>query len=341
MKNIKNSILGFVLFFLTVAFNSSLAVIVYSLIKDRQDSFVAVIILLFILCSSILCAIIDYLRRKFTIDKPVFEIRQATQKMAKGNFKIKLHTKNNTEYDLIKKDLNVLAEELSKNEVLKNDFIANISHEIKTPLAVIQNYAEALENTSLDEATQRLYLDNLQQACKKLTNLVTNILKLNKLENGRLLPENKEFNLSEAVAEQIISFEDLISKKQIELICEIEPDIFIYNEESYLNIIWSNLISNSIKFTKEKGEIKITLSTAKDMVIFKIEDNGCGMDKETGKHIFDKFYQGDTSHSKEGNGLGLALVKRVIDIIGGQIEVESEPSKGTKFVVSIKNSKGE
>ena len=229
-----------------------------------------------------------------------------------------------------------MANELSKSEVLKNDFIANVSHEIKTPLAVIQNYAKALKNPSLDSETKEKYISNLVEACQKLNGLITNILKLNKLENQKLLPEIKEFNLSELLANQVLQFESLIEKKEIDLVCEIEEDLFIKSEESYLEIIFNNLMSNAIKFSNPKGMIYVGLKKEKQNYHITFKDSGCGMDKETGKHIFDKFYQGDTSRSKEGNGLGLALVKRVIDIIGGSIHVTSQIGEGTEFIITIR-----
>ena len=146
----------------------------------------------------------------------------------------------------------------------------------------------------------------------------------------------KKFNLSESIINQIVQFEELIEQKEIELICDIEEDLYIISEESYLEIIWNNLISNAIKFTEPKGTIKISLKKVENKYQIIISDTGIGMDKETGAHIFDKFYQGDTSRSKEGNGLGLALVKRVIDLLGGSISVESEINKGTTFIVIVK-----
>lgn len=339
MSNLKASLQGYLIFFITVAINSSLAVVIYSSIKDKEENFIAGILILYIFFSSILCATIDFIRRRLTVDKPVREILEATKKMTYGNFDIQLepsHKRNYTSYDLIKLDLNRLALELSKIEMLKSDFISNVSHEIKTPLTIIQNYAQALEDKYLPEKERRTYLESLQGACKRLTNLVTDILKLNKLENGELFPQLKRFNVSESLTEQILEFIPLIEAKDIQLECSVEPDIFIHSEQSYLELVWSNLISNAIKFTENEGTIRIQLKSLYEKLIFTIEDTGCGMQEETGKRIFDKFYQGDTSHSKEGNGLGLALVKRVIDILGGEITVESELGKGTKFQVSIR-----
>lgn len=342
MKNKLGTLMGFLILFVTIAINASLAVVVYSAISDKNTSIVALVIFVFILCSSLICATIDFIRRKLTEETPVKEILEATKKMSSGNFDIDLevrHTKNYNTYDLIKLDLNLLANELSKNEVLKTDFISNVSHEIKTPLAVIQSYAQALKNPKLDEETKENYLAALQNSCKKLSNLVTNILKLNKLENGTILPEFKEFNLTESITEQIIEYDTLIEEKKIELLCDLDENVIIRNEKSYLEIVWTNLLSNAVKFCNIGGQVKIALKQEKNRTIFTIEDTGCGMSREEGKHVFDKFYQADTSHSKEGNGLGLALVKKVIDIIGGTITVESEIGRGTKFSVILEGRK--
>ena len=229
-----------------------------------------------------------------------------------------------------------MALELSKSEMLKNDFIANVSHEIKTPLSVIMTYAKSLENPSLDDDTKSKYLKNLHLACDRLNTLITNILKLNKLENQKLMPVIEKFNLSELVSSRLIQYLDLIEKKEIELICDIEEDLFITSSESYIEIILNNLISNAVKFTETHGEIYVSLKKQNKEFIIKVQDTGCGMDKETGIHIFDKFYQGDTSRSSEGNGLGLALVKKVIDVLGGSISVESEKFVGSTFTVVLK-----
>lgn len=340
MKKLTKGIVGYLFFFGLLTLNSSLAVVFYSTIENKPKGTIAILILIFIIISSLVCTLIDVIRRKIQIEKPANDILQATKQMAKGDFNVLLlpdHKFNNyTRYDLIKEDLNFLAKELSKNEILKNDFISNVSHEIKTPLAVIQNYAKALTNKNLDEETKEKYLNSLQNACKKLSDLITNILKLNKLENQRLKIDLKQFNLSESITNQILNYETLIENKNIELECNIEEDINIISEETYLEIIWSNLISNAIKFTDNNGKIFISLIKLNNEIIFKIKDTGCGIDSETGKNIFEKFYQGDTSHSKEGNGLGLALVKKVIDILGGQIQVESEKGIGTTFTVKLK-----
>lgn len=340
MNRFKESLYGFILFFLTVSLNFTVAILVYDKIKDHKKIDIVLILLLMILMSSFLFTLIDYLRRKLSIDNSLKDILEATEKMVNGNFKIKLvynnRYKHYDEFDLIKEHLNKLASELSKSEILKNDFISNVSHEIKTPLSVIHNYAKALEKDDLDLETRTKYLNVLQLSCMKLNQLVSNILKLNKLENQKINPKYEVFDLSELLINQILQFEPLIENKNISLKCDIEDNLKINSVESYLEIVFNNLISNAIKFTDNDGMIKIKLNLIKNEYHISIEDNGCGMDNETGIHIFDKFYQGDTSHSSEGNGLGLALVKKVIDILGGTISVESELGKGTKFTIIIK-----
>lgn len=340
MRNFKYTVIGFFLFLLTIGFNVSIGILVYNSIQDKTPGVISIIILVLIIVSALVCTIVDVIRRKIMINRPLSEILDATKLMSRGNFNVRLipnHSyENYDEFDHIKEDLNMMANELSKSEMLKNDFIANVSHEIKTPLAVIQSYANVLKDKSLDEETRNKYLDNLQIACKKLSNLVSNILKLNRLENKKLIPEITEFNLSELLITQILQFEEIIEKKDINLDCDIEEGLMVKSEQSYLEIVFNNLMSNAIKFTSNGGEIKVSLRKIDEHFIVKFIDTGCGMDNETGKHIFDKFYQGDTSHSKEGNGLGLALVKKVIDVIGGKINVESEVGKGTTFTISIK-----
>lgn len=340
MSKFKQSLYGFIIFFFTVGFNFTVAIIVYDQIKDKDLFIIAFVLLSMVIMSALLFTLIDYLRRKNIIDHSLKEILEATEKMSNGDFNIKLVHKNKykyyDEFDYIKEHLNKLASELSKSEVLKNDFVSNVSHEIKTPLSIIQNYAKALENNDLNDEQRKKYLNVLQSTCKKLSDLVSNILKLNKLENQKLNPIYSNVNISELLINQILQFESLIDNKIINLECDIEENINLNCVESYMEIVFNNLISNAIKFTNNDGNIKIKLKKFNKEYIISFEDDGCGMDKETGMHIFDKFYQGDTSHSSEGNGLGLALVKKVIDILGGTITVESEIGKGTKFTIIMK-----
>lgn len=347
MKNKKDgslgfTLIGFLLFFLTIAVTSSAAVIVYSVVnKNTNGNMVAIVFSFFAttLIGAIIYTIIDVFRRKTMIEKPVKMILQATQKIASGDFSVKLLPLHEyakyDEYDVIFENINTMTAELSKNELLKNDFISNVSHEIKTPLSIIQNYAKALQNENVSKEKRKEYLSGLISQTKRLSELIKNILQLNKLENQEIVPELQKINLAELLRVTTLEFESLLEKKQISLECDID-EISLTTSASLLEIAINNLISNAIKFTEPGGKITISLKENKNLVIVKIKDTGCGISKEVGEHIFEKFYQGDTSHSTHGNGLGLALVKKVIDIIGGEISVKSKVGEGSTFKLKFK-----
>lgn len=347
MKSTKDNFFGFtfssfILFFFFVTFIASNSILLFAKLYKVYSNNIFILIIAnignLIFCS-LLLTFLDLFRRKIFIGNPINKILEATRQITSGNFDIKLeisHPYNKyNEYDIIMENLNIMAQELSKNEVLKSDFISNVSHEIKTPLAIIQNYATLISNNNLDKEKQKEYVFNLIQATKRLNNLIGNILKLNKLENQKILPKLENMDLAEALRLSILTFEDLIDNKEIDLDCDID-DVDILSYEGYWDIVFNNLISNAIKFTPKKGKISISLKQDNNFAIIKIKDTGCGISNEVGKHIFDKFYQGDTSHSGEGNGLGLALVKKVIDILGGEIFVESTIGVGSTFTIKLK-----
>lgn len=333
---------GVISFFALIAFIMQMAILCYDYIREKTSnlSLIAVLILIEIIILSTFCTVIDWIRRKIMVDRPTKKILNATEKIAEGDFSTRLEITHEygkyNEYDLIMENLNKMAAELQQNEVLKTDFISNVSHEIKTPLAVIQNYATLLQDDTLDSETRKNYATTLIGASKRITDLITNILKLNKLENQEIQEKPETFPLTEALAEIVVEFEPIIEKKNIHLDCDFD-DVTIYSSKSLLEIVWNNLISNSIKFTPDGGEIKISLKRTNTNVEVKITDTGCGMTSEVGARIFEKFYQGDTSHATQGNGLGLALVKKVIDIVGGEISVQSELGKGSTFTILLKD----
>ena len=334
------SIAGFCLFFLTIIFTSTGSIIVYYLATKSTNNIwvVAFSVLGTIIVGATICTLFDIFRRKIMIEKPTMMILDATKRIASGDFEVILNPIHEylkyDEYDLIFENINVMAKELSKNEILKNDFISNVSHEIKTPITVIQNYAKALQNDSLDRLERDKYLKGLVVQTQKLSGLISNILKLNKLENQQIVPEMEEIDLAELLRVRILSFENLLEKKDLKVECDIEY-VKIVGSSSLLEIVLNNLISNAVKFTDTGGKITISLKEDDTHAIIKVKDTGCGISNEVGKHIFDKFYQGDTSHSSEGNGLGLALVKKVIDLIGGEISVESKVGVGTTFKLRL------
>lgn len=292
-----------------------------------------------ILFLCIVFSTIDSIRRRINFGIPLERILAATREITKGNFKVRLKPIHRigfrNELDVIMEDFNKMAEELDSNAAMKTDFIADVSHEFKTPLSVIQNYATMIQEPDLDEEKRQEYARILCDTSKNLSELVSNILKLNKLENQQIFPEKKPFNLSEQLCECMLVYEAQFEKKKLEIELELDENLIIKADYDLLMHVWHNLFSNAIKFNCEEGKIFLKLERQANLAVVKVKDTGCGMTEETSKHIFEKFYQGDTSRSTQGNGLGLALVKRVIDITGGDIQVQSEVGKGTEFIVFL------
>lgn len=336
----RRSIMGAVWFFVTIAAVVTLAVVGYSCVARFTDNntLIAVIMLGGILALALVCTVIDVARRRVTVDRPVRKILGATDRIAAGDFSVRLEPVHPygryDEYDRIMENLNKMAAELSKTAVLNNDFVSNVSHELKTPLAVVQNYAAALKKDGVTDEERKHYADVLEDTAKKLTALVGNVLKLNRLENHEITPEFTKIDLEESLARAVLKYEDMIENKNLRLECDIQS-AEVYSVEEYLDIIWNNLISNAVKFTDSGGAIKVSLRLVGGKAVVSVADTGCGIDSGTGARIFEKFYQGDTSHAGEGNGLGLALVKKVIDVLGGEIHVESARGKGSVFTVSL------
>jgi signal transduction histidine kinase len=276
--------------------------------------------------------------RHISWSRPMRKVSEAARKITHGDFSARiapLRKDGRKDYvEVMFDDFNTMARELQSIETLKTDFIANVSHEIKTPLAVIQNYAAALQNDYLHTDERRDYCKTIVEASQKLSTLVSNILKLNKLENQGIMPEARAFNLDEQIRRCAVGFEELWESKNINFNAELE-EITVCYDENMLEIVWNNLISNAIKFTGPCGTISIKLQARGGCVYASISDTGCGMDEDTQKRVFDKFFQGDTSRAQEGNGLGLALVKQIVTLLDGTVTVESRPEQGSTFTVCL------
>lgn len=274
--------------------------------------------------------------------KPMEQFAAAARKVADGDFSVYVPSRNRSDrldfLDIIFLDFNKMVEELGSIETLKTEFFSNVSHEIKTPLAVIQNYAEMLKKENLTDAQRQDYADTILGSSRRLSDLITNILKLNKLENQNIHPMPEPYDLCGQLCECALLFEERWEKKDIEFVAEIEDRATVNADASLLELVWNNLLSNAVKFTEVGGTVTLTQTSTNDQAIVSITDTGCGMTEETVQHIFDKFYQDDSSHSTEGNGLGLALVSRIVDLVDGSITVNSELGKGTTFTVHLPTS---
>lgn len=282
-----------------------------------------------------------YARREMrrTYEKPMHMLAEAAGRVADGDFSVyvpTLHTTGKLDYlDLMILDFNKMVEELGSIETLKTDFVSNVSHEMKTPLAIIKNYAELLQAEHITEEQRKEYAKSVENAAVRLSDLIGNILKLNKLENQRIMPDIKVYDVCRQLCECILQFEESWDEKEIELETEIEDVARIRADASLMELVWNNLLSNAIKFTEPGGQVTVSQTSDEKQIKISVTDTGCGMSRESMEHIFDKFYQGDTSHSKEGNGLGLALVRRVLELMDGEIQVASEEGKGSAFTVVL------
>jgi signal transduction histidine kinase len=299
------------------------------------------IILIFVfwfLCSSVLTYVTSR-QINHRYERPMQAFAKATNQVANGDFSVyvpPIHSADKMDYlDYMFLDFNKMVEELGSIETLKTDFVSNVSHEIKTPIAVIQNYAECMRQEFITEDQRTEYAKAIEDASKRLASLVTSILKLNKLENQSIKPEVSEYDICRQLCECVIQFEDILEKKNIEFEADIEDKVMICGDESLMELVWNNLLSNAIKFTDDGGTVTLKQNSTEDYIIVSVSDTGCGMSEDSIKHIFDKFYQGDTSHSREGNGLGLALTLRVLQLQESTISVKSTLGKGTTFTVTI------
>ena len=286
---------------------------------------------------ALLFGLVDNIRRELTVNRPVKRIQEGIAEIVSGNFRTEIrylyHEDSGNEFDQIIKGLNQMAKELGSVETLRTDFISNVSHEMKTPLAVIQNYGTLLQTPGLSDEKRVEYAKAINEQTRRMSTLITNILKLNKLENQQIYPNVQKYDLGEQLCECMLSFENDWEKKGIEIDADLAKDVMVNADPEMMSLVWNNLLSNAIKFTEEGGQVGLYLMTDDEHAIVQVRDTGCGMSAETGKNIFQKFYQGDTSHATQGNGLGLALVKKVIDISGATIGVSSKLGEGSTFTV--------
>ena len=267
---------------------------------------------------------------------PLVKYSEALMEVGKGNFTIRLDEDKHRIEELQKMacNFNIMVNELNHIETFRNDFIANVSHEFKTPLASIDGYTMLLQDSNLTEKEKNEYIEKILNNTKRLSSLIYTILQISKLENQGIIAKKRKFKLDEEFRQTLLFLEPKWAGKSINLDIDLDETIF-YGDEELLAQVWVNILDNAIKFTPVNGTIACTLKGSDGWIKAIISDNGVGMPEDVQKHIFDKFYQGDKSHSSQGNGLGLALVKRIIDLCGGTIEVQSECGNGSTFTVKL------
>ncbi len=345
--NLKNGIVSFLVFFILVAFVVTCCFLLF--LTTMQDNLTipltemhlqlaAKLTFANILLLSLLFSTVDGIRRHFTVDVPVQKILTATDRVMQGDFTVRIEESKRSSlygFNRIIHNFNAMTAELSGTETLRTDFIANVSHELKTPLTVMQNYGTLLQQPGLLETDRMEYAKIITASSRRLAELITNILKLNRLENQQIFPEAVEYDLSEQLCQSLLLFEDIWEKKEIEIDVRIPDSVRVKSDPDLWELVWNNLLSNAMKFTPEGGTVSLRLEVEDHTAEITVSDTGCGMTAEQGRHIFEKFYQADTSHAVRGNGLGLALVKRVVDITGSAISVQSTPGKGSTFTVRM------
>ena len=267
--------------------------------------------------------------------RPIRNLGSAMNRVAGGDFKLRIDsTSRSGDIQQLYKDFNVMVSELEKTEVLQSDFVSNVSHEFKTPINAIEGYTMLLQGTGEGTPEQREYVEKILHNTRRLSSLIGDILLLSKVENQTIAREETEFRLDEQVRQSILSLEPQWSEKETDFDVELE-EISYRGDERLLLHVWNNLIGNAVKFNPPNAAVRLRLSRSDGGVIFTVEDEGPGIPPEVQKHIFDKFYQGDSSHREEGNGLGLALVKRILNVCGGEIAQENLPGRGCRFTVRL------
>ena len=341
---------SFLLFFLSVGFVVSCCMMLFLNVLSKEMGLTytsdniaeaAKITFLNVVIITVLFKTADFIRRKIMVDRPVKMVTDTAEQIMNGDFSARvghMHGSGMEGFNQIGESINAMAEELSSVETLRTDFIANVSHEMKTPLAVMQNYGTLLQAPDLPEEKRIEYAKTITDASRRLADMMTNILKLNRLENQQIYPQIEKYDLGEQLCESLLQYESTWERKNIEIETDIAESVHVSADAELLSLVWTNLFSNAFKFTEEGGKVALTLMADEKFATVKVTDTGCGMSAEVGAHIFEKFYQGDTSHATQGNGLGLALVKRVVDIMQGEIGVESTVGVGTTFTVKIRRA---
>ena len=267
--------------------------------------------------------------------RPLDNVIKSMGKAAEGDFSGEVSTKRcHGDVRTLVVSYNNMLSELSGIEMFREDFISNFSHELKTPIVSINGFAGQLLRDDLSDEKRREYEEMIVSETEKLTNMSSSVLLLTKLESQGMVSGQKWFPLDEQLRECLLRFQSEWERKNLELDLELEP-VSCYGSPKMLEHIWNNLISNAVKFSYPGGELGLGCRSIPGAVEAYVCDSGPGMDDKTMKHIFEKFYQGDSAHASAGNGLGLSIVKRVVELSSGQIKIRSAPGIGSIFTVTL------
>ncbi|ASA21579.1 HAMP domain-containing sensor histidine kinase [Paenibacillus donghaensis] len=329
------SISIFFIFLITVVITGLLFYLaqVFGLLNEEiaQDGIVLPVVIL------MACTIIGTTISAITSKKMLKSIRmfiEATDRLAGGDFSMRLLLKSPPEFKILSENFNRMAEELGGIEILRSDFVNNFSHEFKTPIVSIKGFAEILKHDDLPKEERDEYLDIIIEESARLASLASNVLELSKIETQMILTNKQRFNVGEQLRQCVLLLAAKLEKKNLSIKVNVQDDHISGNKE-LINQVWLNLLDNAIKFTPENGIIEVGMKRNEDTIDILFRDNGSGISAEALPRIFDKFYQQDTSHSTAGNGLGLAIVSKIIHLHAGTIVCDSKPLQGTSFIISI------
>lgn len=270
--------------------------------------------------------------------RPVVKLSKAMKQVASGDFGIRLSA--DIQIQEIRdsyESFNLMVQELENTETLQTDFVANVSHEFKTPITAIEGYATLLQGGS--DPSQQSYVDRILLNTRRLSTLVGNILLLSKVSNHAIPVAKTTYRVDEQIRQAILLLEPRWLERNVEF--DVELDEIVWNgPENLMHHVWSNLIGNAVKFGPKDGLVTVKLKQTDGRYEFSVTDQGAGVPEEERQRIFHKFYQLDSSHKQEGNGLGLALVKQIVDGCDGSINVENLPEGGCRFVVTLPMNNG-
>lgn len=294
-------------------------------------------LMVFLFGSVVVSTIITFILAK-KILHPIAGISAATKEVAKGNFDISINEEHRIrELSFLATDFNKMVRGLSGIEVIKSDFIVNVSHEFKTPIATIEGFAELTKSDFITPEERKEYASQIIKCTRQLNNLVDNILALAKLEGQGIDSEKEKFRLDEQIRRIILSLEPLWAGKELELNINMD-NAYYYGNENLIAQVWTNLLENAMKFSDNNGKIDVDLSETAGNIVIKISDNGIGISEDDIGLIFNKFYRGKTDKIYSGNGIGLALVKRILDLYSANISCESTPGEGSVFTIFLPNT---
>lgn len=269
-----------------------------------------------------------------TVIKPIKAVSDAMQQVTRGNFDIQLEVVGNDEISVLQRNFNTMTDGLKQNEEMSKNFASIVSHEYKTPIAAITGYAQLLYNGGLEEEEEKQYIKTILEQSKRLSNLSVNMLQLARLDSNTVGMSKEMFSLDEQIRNVIVNMENLWEQKNIEMDINLDK-AQVYCNSQMLYHVWENLLSNAIKFTPENGKITVTCQVSDNYAVVKVADTGCGISPENIPHIFERFYKSDSEVNADGNGLGLAITQKIIQLSGGKVSVESEAGKGSLFTVTL------